>query len=212
MSAEPLAEKLRTGLAALTGEAPDPARERLLLAYLALLERWNGAYNLTAVKSPVQMVTRHLLDSLSVLPWLHGHRLLDAGTGAGLPGVPLAIMRPSMEISLLDSSGKKIRFLNHVRRELGLQNVITIQQRLELSTTEVPYHTVISRAFSDLGSFAQAARHLASASTRFLAMKGKYPGNELASLPAWCEVCSVEKLEVPGLQEQRHLVIMSITA
>ena len=120
------------------------------------------AYNLTAVRDPAQMVSRHLLDSLSVLPWLGAEcpHLLDAGTGAGLPGIPLAIVRPGMQVTLLDSAGKKIRFLRHVKRELGLDNVLPVQQRLEeYSPPELP-SVIISRAFSELAQFAAAARHL----------------------------------------------------
>lgn len=212
MSAEPLAELFHAGLLELTGRAPDPEQEAALLSYLALLEHWNKAYNLTAVKNPVQMVTRHLLDSLSVTPWISGSRLLDAGTGAGLPGIPLAVTNPGLDVTLLDSSGKKIRFLNHVRRELGLENITAVQERLESFLAPTPFETIISRAFADLASFARAARHLAPGSTRLLAMKGRHPESELNGLPQWVRIDSLEKLAVPGLQEDRHLVIMSIIA
>jgi len=212
MAAQSLAEALHTGLLELAGPAPDPQQEAALLSYLALLERWNQAYNLTAIKDPMQMVTRHLLDSLSVAPWIKGGPLLDAGTGAGLPGIPLAITRPGLEVTLLDSSGKKIRFLNHVRRELGLENIMPVQERLESHSTEIRYQAIISRAFTNLASFARAARHLAAAPSRLLAMKGRFPQGELEDLPAWIRIDSVEKLEVPGLQEDRHLVIMSVIA
>ena len=212
MSAESLAEALHTGLLELTGQAPDPRQEATLLSYLALLERWNKTYNLTAIKDPMQMVTRHLLDSLSVARWIRGGRLLDAGTGAGLPGIPLAITKPGLEVTLLDSSGKKIRFLNHVRRELGLENTEPVQERLESYSVENRFEAIISRAFTDLASFARAARHLAVAPSRLLAMKGRYPQSELTDLPGWIRIDSVEKLTVPGLQEDRHLVIMSVIA
>jgi 16S rRNA (guanine527-N7)-methyltransferase len=203
---------LRTGLMEMTGQAPDPEKAAALLSYLGLLERWNRAYNLTAVKDPAQMVIRHLLDSLSTVPWISGGRLLDAGTGAGLPGIPLALARPDLEVTLLDSSGKKIRFLNHVRRELGLENITPVQERLETFSAETGYQAIISRAFADLASFARAARHLADPQSRLLAMKGKRPESELNDLPPWVRVDSVEKLKVPGLQEDRHLVIMSVIA
>jgi 16S rRNA (guanine527-N7)-methyltransferase len=212
MRAKSLAEMLGSGLFELTGQAPDPEKEAALLSYLALLERWNGTYNLTSVKNPAQMVTRHLLDSLAVAPWIKGQRLLDAGSGAGLPGIPLAIMKPDLEVTLLDSSGKKVRFLNHVRRELGLENIWPVQERLESFSAHTHYQAIISRAFSDLASFARAARHLAVAPSRLLAMKGKRPERELSDLPEWVRVDSVEKLTVPGLQENRHLVIMSVIA
>ena len=212
MSAESLAETLNTGLLELTGQAPNPQYEAALLSYLALLERWNKTYNLTAIKDPMQMVTRHLLDSLSVAPWIKGCRLLDAGAGAGLPGIPLAITKPDLEVTLLDSSGKKIRFLNHVRRELGLENITTVQERLELYSAETRHDVIISRAFASLASFARAARRLAAAPSRLLAMKGRFPQSELDELPGWVRINSVEKLDVPGLQEDRHLVIMSVIA
>jgi 16S rRNA (guanine527-N7)-methyltransferase len=210
MSAQSLAEMLHTGLVELTGRAPDPQQEAALLSYLALLERWNKTYNLTAIKDPTQMVTRHLLDSLTVAPWITGRRLLDAGTGAGLPGIPLAITKPGLEVTLLDSSGKKIRFLNHVCRELGLNNITTVQERLESYSAETRHDVIISRAFTSLASFARAARHLAAAPSRLLAMKGRFPQSELNDLPGWVRIDSVEKLDVPGLQEDRHLVIMSV--
>jgi 16S rRNA (guanine527-N7)-methyltransferase len=209
MPAEPLLEALRGGLRELDCSC-SPAQESTLLAYLALLQRWNRAYNLTAVKDPLEMVVRHVLDSLSVLPWVTDGRLLDAGTGAGLPGVPLAIARPGLEAALLDSAGKKIRFLNHVRRELGLENIVPVQSRLESFTPDSPYDIIISRAFTDLAAFARAARHLAATPARLYAMKGRYPESELREIPDWLQIDSVEKLAVPGLQEDRHLVIMTI--
>jgi len=210
MSAQSPAEALHAGLLELAGQAPEPQQEAALLSYLALLEHWNKAYNLTAIKGPKQMVTRHLLDSLSVAPWIKGSQILDAGTGAGLPGIPLAITIPDLEVTLLDSSGKKIRFLNHVRRELGLHNITTVQERLESYSAETRYDAIISRAFTNLASFARAARRLAAAPSRLLAMKGRFPQSELEDLPGWVRIDSVEKLEVPGLQEDRHLVIMSV--
>ena len=205
-----LAEKLAAGLASLFSQSPDPEQIRQLLAYLELLNRWNGTYNLTAVRDPEQMVTRHLLDALSVMPWIGEGPLLDAGAGAGLPGIPLAIMRPQLQVTLLDSAGKKVRFMNHVARALKLPNIHPVQDRLEAWTCEQQQRSIISRAFSDLAAFARSSRHLLLADTSLLAMKGKYPKSELESLPAWLRVDSIEKLTVPGLQEDRHLVIMSL--
>jgi len=204
-----LATSLKAGLAQLAGAAVDAERLPVLLAYLDHLQRWNRTYNLTAVRDPAAMITRHLLDSLSILPWVVGPRLLDVGTGAGLPGVPLAIVRPELDVTLLDSSGKKIRFLNHLRRELGLQNTHPVQARLEEYEPGGAFDTIVSRAFASLADFAVAARHLAGAG-RLLAMKGRYPEAELRDLPAWVQLQSIEKLAVPGLQEDRHLVIMSV--
>jgi 16S rRNA (guanine527-N7)-methyltransferase len=204
-----LAAVLGAGLNDLGGLKADPVLTQRLLDYLALLGRWNRTYSLTAVRDPAAMITRHLLDSLSVLPWVPGQRLLDAGTGAGLPGVPLAIARPDLEVILLDSSGKKVRFLRHVRRELGLQNAHPVQARLEKYDAPNGFDAIISRALAGLASFAGAARHLAGRAS-LLAMKGRYPANELAELPDWVHVQSIEKLSIPGLQEDRHLVIMTV--
>lgn len=211
MSAANLAAALEAGLARLDGPRPDADQAATLLAYLGLLERWNRTYNLTAITEPLEMVTRHLLDSLAVLPWVAGRRLLDAGTGAGLPGVPLAIADPALEVTLLDSAGKKIRFLNHVRRELRLGNITPVQDRLERYVPPAAFDTIVSRAFATLAAFAGAARHIGKGA-RLLAMKGRYPEAELAELPDWVEVRSVETLRVPGLQEDRHLVIMSVNS
>ena len=207
-----LAPMLHAGILQLNELDIGPAQEQMLLEYLVQLEHWNKAYNLTAIRDPVEMVTRHLLDSLSVAPFIAGGRLLDAGTGAGLPGIPLAVARPALEVTLLDSSGKRVRFLNHVRRQLGLENIHPVQERLESFAPDQPFDVIISRAFSNLVSFAHAARHLAAAPVSLLAMKGRYPERELQEVPEWLHIDSVEKLIVPGLQEDRHLVIMSVIA
>ena len=212
MPAEFLAQALHAGVLQLDGLDLGIAQEQMLLEYLVQLEHWNKAYNLTAVKDPLEMVTRHLLDSLSVAPFMAGGRLLDAGTGAGLPGIPLAVAMPALDVTLLDSSGKRVRFLNHVRRQLGLENVSPVQERLESFVTDQPFDMIISRAFSGLVPFARAARHLAPAPARLLAMKGRFPERELQEVPQWLRIDSVEKLDVPGLQEERHLVIMSVIA
>lgn len=204
------AESLAAGLDALPGKQAHQEQVRQLLSYLELLVQWNASYNLTAVRDPLEMVSRHLLDSLSVLPWIRGEHLLDAGTGAGLPGIPLAILQPELSVTLLDSTGKKIRFLRHVKRRLALENIQPVQARLESwQVQEVP-NCIISRALTNLTGFVEASRHLADRDTMLLAMKGKYPATELEALPDWTVIHSVEKLQVPGLQEDRHLVIMSV--
>ncbi len=207
---EVLAKTLASGLKDLPGKSAGPEQLDQLLSFLELLVRWNAAYNLTAVRDPLEMVSRHLLDSLSVLPWVRGNDLLDAGTGAGLPGIPLAIVQAELNVTLVDSTGKKIRFLRHVRRQLRLDNIQPVQARLESWRGDKIPDCIISRAFSNLTRFVEASRHLVAGETRLLAMKGKYPEAELEALPGWVRVQSVEKLHVPGLQEDRHLVIMSV--
>lgn len=209
MSKQSIANELRAGLELMSAPV-DEEQQTLLLNYIGLLERWNRTYNLTAVRDRSAMVSRHILDSLSVLPWCGSHHLLDAGTGAGLPGIPLAIANPALEVTLVDSVGKKIRFMNHVKRELGLPNIWPVQARLENFDAPEPPETIISRAFSSLGAFAEAARHLVGSDTRLLAMKGRFPEEEINDLPEWACVQSVEKLTVPGLNENRHLVMMTI--
>jgi len=209
-------EELLAGCTALSVQPPSHEQSEHLLAFLDLLNHWNQSYNLTAIRNPAEMVTRHLLDSLSVLPWLHGETLLDVGTGGGLPGVPLAIMSPGLNATLLDSVGKKVRFLRHVKRQLGLKNIYPVQSRLEHfkagSSQPLGFTTIISRAFSDLRQFAEASRGLMGEDTRLLAMKGQVPDDEISALPDWIQVLGVEKLSVPGLHEQRHLVMMSLSA
>ena len=209
MAGETLTRRLHLGLQEFEALNLDESQEEALLSYLDLLQRWNKTYNLTAVRDPRRMITRHILDSLAIFEWVGKGRLLDAGTGAGLPGVPLAIAAPDLEVTLLDSAGKKVRFLNHVKRELALQNITPVQDRLESYEPDITFDSLVSRAFSDLAAFADAARHLVRPATRLLAMKGRYPDTELRGLPDDVRVDSVEKLRVPGLQEDRHLVIMS---
>ena len=211
MAADPAVKNcLLSGFRSLFGKDPEDAMLQHMLAYLELLERWNRTYNLTAVRQPIEMVGRHLLDSLSIMPWLKGASLLDAGTGAGLPGIPLAIMRPEMQVTLLDSAGKKIRFLRHVKRELKMDNILPCEHRLESYTPEDLPDVIVSRAFSSLSLFANSSRHLLHQKSELFAMKGQLPEDEISGLPDWIGVNSVEKLSVPGLHEQRHLVIMSL--
>lgn len=201
---------LRAGLDELGLELGPPA-VTALLAYLALLITWNRAYNLTAVREPRQMVSAHLLDSLAVLPWVRGPRVLDVGTGAGLPGIPLAIARPEWAFTLLDSSGKKTRFVTQVGIELGLSNLTVINSRVEAYEPARGFDTVISRAFASLEAMCQATTHLVQASTRLVAMKGTYPASELAALPAGVQVAGVHRLGVPGLKAERHVVLLTST-
>jgi 16S rRNA (guanine527-N7)-methyltransferase len=200
-----LLTQLRRGCAALD-LALEPGQEALLLDYLELLRKWNSAYNLTAVREPGQMVTRHLLDSLAMAPHLRGKTVIDVGTGAGLPGIPLAILYPQRDFSLLDSNGKKTRFLFQVKTVLRLDNMMVHHQRVESFRPPEPFEAVTSRAFASLADMVAGCRHLLAGNGRFFAMKGAYPEQELAALDPACEVVAVHSLEVPGLSEQRHLV------
>ena len=180
-----------------------------LLKYLGELVLWNKAYNLTAVRAPAEMVTRHLLDSLVVLPHVGAGRVVDVGSGAGLPGIPLAIANPALHVALLDSNGKKARFLRHAQRTLPLANVEVIEARAEAHEPKDRYGVVVSRAFSALGEFLQATSRLGADGGRWLAMKGKLDRKELADVPPGFRVEQEIQLQVPGLDEERHLIIVS---
>ena len=191
------------------GVALAPGAAAKLAAYLELVEKWNRVHNLTAVREPSQMVTLHLLDSLSILPHVSdAQTLLDVGTGAGLPGIPLAIARPEMRVTLLDSSHKKCAFLQQAKTELGLANVDVVCDRVENWKPQHRYDVVISRAFSDLADFVQQAQHLVAPGGKLIAMKGVYPFDEIARVPATHRVSQVLELQVPSLQAKRHLVVM----
>lgn len=199
---------LDRGLAELGFDLPREARMRLL-AFAALLGKWNRVYNLTAIRSPEQAITHHLLDSLVVLPHLGGvARLADIGSGGGLPGIPLAIARPDLAITSVETVGKKSSFQQQARIELQLGNFTPVHARVEDLTPDAPFDAVISRAFSDIADFVQLTRHLLGAGGRFLAMKGVYPRDELASLPAGVRLVESVPLTVPGLDAERHLIIL----
>jgi 16S rRNA (guanine527-N7)-methyltransferase len=183
-----------------------PDLEAPLAAYLALLSHWSRAYNLTALTDPQEMVTRHLLDSLAVLPWIHGSRIADIGSGPGLPGIPLAIAAPDLSVVLVETSGKKVRFQKQAILELGLDRVTAVHTRVENYRPEMPFDTVISRAFSATRQFVALAGHLAAPGGRLLAMKGRDPSDELQDLPAPWRVEGIHRLTVPGLDAARHLV------
>lgn len=196
---------LRDGVAEMGLVLPNGA-EAALLRYLSLLAKWNRVYNLTAVEDPAQMVVRHLLDSLSTLPQLRGPRILDVGSGAGLPGVPLALARPEWTFWLLDSSAKRTRFLTQALLELGIGNARVVRSRLEAYRTDICFNTVISRAFAALGPWLAEAAPLLCPDGLLLAMKGAYPGAELEDLPVGLQLLGVTPVAVPGLTAQRHLV------
>jgi 16S rRNA (guanine527-N7)-methyltransferase len=203
------AEELAQGALEL-GVEVSPKQQQQLLAYLALLIKWNKAYNLTAVRDPDEMVSRHLLDSLSVVPYVRnaGDSWLDVGSGGGMPGIPLAILFPERRFTLLDSNGKKTRFLTQVKLELKLTNLEVIHSRVEAFKPEQPFSGIVSRAFSSLEDFANWTRHLGDGQSQWLAMKGVHPDDELQALPADFRLAASHVLKVPGCQGQRHLLIL----
>ncbi|MDZ5603168.1 16S rRNA (guanine(527)-N(7))-methyltransferase RsmG [Pseudomonas sp. RP23018S] len=203
------AEELSTGAQQL-GVTLTEQQHALLLGYLGLLIKWNKAYNLTAVRDPDEMVSRHLLDSLSVMPFIHSQtqRWLDVGSGGGMPGIPLAILHPHKQVTVLDSNGKKTRFLTQVKMELKLDNLQVVHSRVEAFQPAQPFCGIVSRAFSSMENFTGWTRHLGDTSTQWLAMKGLHPADELVALPPDFTVESEQALTVPGCQGQRHLLIL----
>lgn len=180
-----------------------------LIQYVDMLHKWNKAYNLTSVRDPQEMLVRHIMDSIVVEPHLQGDRFIDVGTGPGLPGIPLAIVRPSASFTLLDSLGKRVRFLRQVQHELKLDNVFPVQSRVEEFTAEPPFDGVISRAFASVLDMLEWCKHLpAPATGRFYALKGVVPDDELAALPTSIAVERIVRLSVPELDGERHLVIL----
>ncbi len=178
----------------------------LLLNFLALLSKWNKAYNLTAIRSLPEMVIKHVLDSLAILPYLHGDSLLDIGSGAGLPGIPLAIACQQKQFVLLDSNGKKTRFMQTVRRELGLKNIEIVQSRVESYHPSQTFATVMSRAFANLKQMITLSKHLLSEEGIWLAMKGHVPTEELAELS---EPWQVHSYKVPNLDSERCVIVIN---
>ncbi|MEO1080829.1 MAG: 16S rRNA (guanine(527)-N(7))-methyltransferase RsmG [Pseudomonadota bacterium] len=203
-----LAEQLRRGLDAM-GLALDSGCQERLLAYLALLSRWNRRYNLTAVREPEAMVTRHLLDSLSLLPFLREGSLIDVGSGAGLPGVPIALVQPWREVTVLDSNGKKTRFLDHLKLTLEIPRLSVVKARCEDYRPERPFDLLTSRAFAALGDMIAGCQHLLAPGGEYLAMKGMHPQEEIDDLPSSVRLLAVDPVEVPGLDEARCIVRMS---
>ncbi|WP_412852125.1 16S rRNA (guanine(527)-N(7))-methyltransferase RsmG [Ectothiorhodospira shaposhnikovii] len=196
-------ELLRRGLSELS---LSPTLADPLARYLRLMERWNRAYNLTAVRDFEDMVRLHLLDSLAVLPWVRGPRIADIGTGPGLPGIPLALACPDWQLVLLDSGGKKARFLRQAVMELGIANVVVVQDRVENYRPDGGFDTVISRAFAATTTFTRLAGHLCAPTGRLLAMKGRDADDDSEALPDGWRVVATHSLRVPGLEAVRHLV------
>lgn len=200
-------EQLESGLVAMGLDA-EPAQRGQLLGYLSLLLKWNRAYNLTAIRDPGQMVSRQLLDSLSILSLVQGPRVLDVGSGAGLPGVPLAIMLPELSFTLLDTNSKKTRFINQVRLELGLKNLAVKQQRVEKYQPDAGFNCITSRAFATLQDMLQGSRHLQAEQGVWVAMKGQLPEDEIAALQGMGYQLSWQVLDVPGESGSRHAIII----
>lgn len=200
---------LEAGLSVAEITLSEEARQKLL-DYLALIQKWNKVHNLTAVRDPDEMVTLHLLDSLSVLPHIKARRLLDVGSGAGLPGIPLALCLPELQVTVMDSSHKKASFMRQAKAELSIPNLEVVCGRVENYMPDQLFDIVISRAFSDLNQFVTLTRHLGAEGAQWLAMKGVHPYDELAqlgSIPMQL-LSEVISLTVPGLQAQRHLVFL----
>lgn len=203
-----LQARLREGLAQLAIDAT-AAQQQAWLDYIELLAKWNKAYNLTAVDDPLQMVSRHVLDSLSIAPWLQGDTFIDVGTGAGLPGVPLAILFPARQFTLLDSAGKRTRFLTQVQSALALSNIHIVQSRAEQYQPAALFDGVLSRAFAALQDMVAHCQHLCRPGGRYYAMKGQPPADEIAALPATVLVEQQIRLTVPFESAARHLVIVA---
>lgn len=206
-----LSQRLRDGLAAMHLELP-PEQQEKLLAYLALLKKWNRTYNLTAIRDENEMVNQHLLDSLSLLPAIEksalaGRRWADVGSGAGLPGIPLAIARPTLEFTLIETVEKKSAFQRQAKIELGLKNLAMLGGRVE-EVAAGGFDAVVSRAFAELADFVRLAGHLPVPGGRLYAMKGAIPEDEIGRLPEGWAVAECVKLEVPGLNAQRHLIVL----
>jgi 16S rRNA (guanine527-N7)-methyltransferase len=200
-------QRLGAGLAAM-GVATTPELVSALVRYLVLLETWNRAYNLTSISEPDDMVVRHILDSVTARSFLGGAAIADVGTGAGLPGIPLALLEPGRQFTLLDSVGKKTRFLRQVVTELRLPNVALAHARLENWRPGKTFDTIICRAFSSLADFVSLSERLVAPGGRLVAMKGREPAEEIAAVPQGWQVSVSERVTVPGLEAERHIVVL----
>ncbi|MDR9828745.1 16S rRNA (guanine(527)-N(7))-methyltransferase RsmG [Vibrio sp. FNV 38] len=207
-----LRERLDQLLAKTDLNVSERQREQLV-GYVMLLDKWNKAYNLTSVRDPMDMLVKHILDSVIVSEYLEGGRYIDVGTGPGLPGIPLAIMMPDSDFVLLDSLGKRIRFIKQVIHELKITNVTPVQSRVEEYDAGEGFDGVLSRAFASLKDMIEWCHHLPKPENGvFLALKGQYSEDESAEIPQWCSVTDIKSLQVPELEGERHLVILSRTA
>ena len=205
--------QLRTQLDELIAQTDlevSPRQREQLVGYVEMLNKWNKAYNLTSVRDPQEMLVKHIMDSIIVSTHLQGERFIDVGTGPGLPGIPLSIMNPDKTFMLLDSLGKRIRFIKQVLHELKIENVTPIQSRVEEFQPEEKFDAVLSRAFASMIDMVSWCHHLPKEqSGLFLALKGQLPQSEIEELPEWCSVTDIKALNVPQLEGERHLVILS---
>ena len=202
--------ELEAGLQALSRDA---ALATPLLAYLALLVRWNRTYNLTAIRDPREMVSKHLLDSLAMHAFVGDvETLADLGTGAGLPGIPLAIARPGLQVTLVESNGKKARFMREALRQLDLRNARVVESRIEAFDAPGAFDAITARALATLPLILELGGHLLKPDGKLLAMKGAHPAEEIAALPAGWRLDGAHPLTVPGLVGERHLVVVTRTA
>jgi len=204
------AERLSRGIEKL-GLEIDAETQQRLLAYGALLMKWNRVYNLTAIRDEASMIDLHLLDSLSVLPYVDFPAVADIGSGGGLPGIPLAICRPEMAVTLVETVGKKASFLQQAKFELGLHNLTVQNQRVENLHPAELFPAVSSRAFASIVDFLTLTEHLAGPDGLWLAMKGVYPDDELAAMPKTFTLRASHRLQVPGVDAERHLLVISRT-
>jgi 16S rRNA (guanine527-N7)-methyltransferase len=199
-------EPLLTAGAEQMGILLDPRQSDQLLTLIAEVAEWNGRFNLTAIRDPGEMVRKHLLDSLSIHAFLRGTTVADVGTGAGFPGLPLAVVNPRRQFTLVDSTAKKCRFVEHAAARLGLTNVTVVNARAEAWRPTRPFDCVVSRALGKVSEFIRVAGHLCAPDGRLLAMKGKQPEAELDALPRGWRVAAVHPVDVPGLDAERHVV------
>lgn len=205
--------QLRTQLDSLIAQTTLDVSEQQrdqLVGYVEMLNKWNKAYNLTSVRDPQEMLIKHIMDSIVVSTHLQGNSFIDVGTGPGLPGIPLSIMNPDKQFVLLDSLGKRIRFIKQVLHELKIENVTPVQSRVEEYQPEERFDAVLSRAFASMTDMVEWCHHLPKTDGGcFLALKGQLPQSEIEQLPEWCSVTDIKALSVPQLEGERHLVILS---
>ena len=206
----PFSDSLAAGIAQMRLNI-SPAQQQKLLAYLALLQKWNKTYNLTALRDPAQMVSHHLLDSLTLLPYLaQAQSMIDVGSGGGMPAIPAAICRPDLRITLVDANSKKTSFLRQAAIELGLGNIAVSSSRVE-ELSDQRADIVTSRAFAELANFVQLTRHLLGDNGHWAAMKGVYPAEEIFRLPPDIQAYQIDKIHVPTLNAERHIVLLRPT-